>query len=112
MVLSWRAAVPESATNKGDLTYVEIVTESGVAARCAFDDQGRGSLPGSLLKDIRHAIPQEESAGAEPLLATLAMHRVRQGSFHVTGVDVGEVRFDMSVTASVVLRTAPSERAF
>jgi hypothetical protein len=92
--VAWRAD-----GSKDDVAYVEIVAENGVAARCAFDDRGRGSLPASLLR--------EGGFGPLPVAATLAVHRVRQGTFHVPGIDVGEVRFDMSVVAAVTLRSDP-----
>ena len=75
-----------------DVAYVEIVSESGVAARCAFTDRGRGALPATLLRSA--------DFGPLPAAATLALHRVRQGAFHVPGVDSGEVRFDMSVSSN------------
>jgi hypothetical protein len=98
--ITWRAPSPASAAQKDDLTYVEIVAENGVAARCAFEDRGHASLPASLLRDLQQSVLRDGAA------ATLALHRVRQGSFHVNGIDVGEVRFDMSVVASVALRAA------
>lgn len=94
--IGWRA--PGGASGD-DGAYVEIVGENGVAARCAFDDRGRGSLPASLLR--------EGGFGPLPVAATLAVHRIRQGTFHVPGIDVGEVRFDMSVIAAVTLRPGP-----
>ena len=85
-----------------DVAYLEIVSENGVAARCAFDDRGRGSLPASLLRSA--------GFGSLPMGATLALHRVRQGSFQVPGVDSGEVRFDVSVVASVTLLSEDGRR--
>lgn len=93
----WRAE-----GSKDDLAYVEIVAENGVAARCAFDDRGRGVLPASLLRD--------GVFGKLPVVATLAVHRVRQGSFQVPGVDSGEVRFDVSVVAGVTLQASATAR--
>lgn len=87
---------------KDDVAYLEIVAENGVAARCAFDDRGRGRLPASLLRSA--------SFGKLPLVATLAVHRVRQGTFQVPGVDSGEVRFDVSRVASVVLQSPADAR--
>lgn len=82
---------------RDDVAYLEIVTENGAAARCAFDDRGRGSFPASILESV--------GLGKAPI-ATIALHRVRQGSFQVPGVDSGEVRFDVSVVASVTLPTS------
>lgn len=93
--IGWRPAAPGEASSD-DLAYVEIVAENGVAARCAFEDRGRGTLPASLLRDA--------GFGPLPVAATLAVHRVRQGMLHVPGIDAGEVRFDMSVVAAVTLR--------
>ncbi|MEZ4308260.1 MAG: hypothetical protein R3F14_09475 [Polyangiaceae bacterium] len=97
--LRWR--VPAStASSRDDVAYAELVAENGVTARCAFDDRGRGVVPASLLRDagLRHF----------PAAATLALHRVRQGTFQIPGVDLGEVRFDMSSVASVTILPAGS----
>jgi hypothetical protein len=93
--IGWRAPSDASAGAKDDVTYVEIVAENGVAARCAFDDRGRGTLPASLLR--------QAGFGKLPMVATLAVHRVRQSTFQVPGIDSGEVRFDVSVAAGVTL---------
>ncbi len=93
----WRAE-----GSRDDLAYVEIVAENGVATRCAFDDRGRGVLPASLLR--------EAGFGKLPVVATLAVHRVRQGSFQVPGVDSGEIRFDVSVVAGVTLQASADVR--
>ncbi len=89
--------------SKDDVAYLEIVAENGVAARCSFDDRGRGRLPASLLRSA--------GFGSLPLVATLALHRVRQGTFQVPGVDSGEVRFDVSVVASVTLQAQDGRHA-
>jgi hypothetical protein len=102
--IAWRALQSPGAAATHELAYVEIVAESGVAARCAFDDRGRGSLPASLL--------HEAGFGPLPVAATLAVHRVREGAFHVSGIDVGEVRFDLSVVAAVTLRPPAPGRRF
>ena len=95
--MRWRAE-----GSKDDVAYVEIVAENGVAARCAFDDRGHGVLPASLLRG--------GGFGKLPVVATLAVHRVRQGSFQVPGVDSGEVRFDVSVVAGVTLQASTTAR--
>lgn len=94
--VAWSLSVGSAAST--DLAYVEIVSESGVMARCAFEDRGRGVLPGSLLRG--------SAFGPLPVGATLAVHRVRQGVLALPGVDAGDVRFDMSVAAAVTLRPA------
>lgn len=94
--VGWRASAALGEASKDDVAYVEIVAENGVAARCAFDDRGHGVLPASLF--------QSADFGRLPLGATLAVHRVRQGTFRVPGLDSGEVRFDVSVIAGVTLR--------
>lgn len=93
--ITWRASAAHGEGASEDVAYVELVSENGVAVRCAFDDRGRGRLPVTVLAD----------AGLEgsPLAATLGVHRVRQGTFRVPGVDLGEIRFDMSVVAGVTL---------
>ena len=106
--ITWRGTAPSNERSPADapgddLAYVEIVAENGVAARCAFEDQGRGLLPASLLRDA--------SFGALPMAATLAVHRVRQGTFQVSSIDVGEVRFDLSVIAGVTLRPGRFDRS-
>ena len=90
--VQWRAGGA-----KDDLVYVDITAENGFAARCSFDDRGAGTVPASLLRS--------GGFGEMPAVATLAVHRVRQGSFQVPGVDAGEVRFDVSVVAGVTLQS-------
>jgi hypothetical protein len=93
--VAWRASAAHGEGSNDDVAYVEIVAENGVAVRCAFDDRGRGRVPASLL--------EAAGFGRLPLAATLGVHRVRQGTFQVPGLDLGEVRFDMSVVAGVTL---------
>ncbi|MBK8257804.1 MAG: hypothetical protein IPK82_34690 [Polyangiaceae bacterium] len=88
--LSWRVG-----ENKDDIAYVELITENGFTARCAFEDRGRGTVPASLIRGVVF--------GAAPVGATLAVHRVRQGTFQVPGIDLGEVRFDVSVVSAITL---------
>ena len=96
--VGWRAISTDRSQEApgDDLAYVEIVAENGVAARCAFDDRGRGTLPASLLRDA--------AFGPLPMAATVAVHRVRQGTFQISEIDSGEIRFDLSVIAGVTLR--------
>ncbi len=91
------AWIPDAASpaSSDDVAYIEIVAENGVATRCAFEDRGRATLPSSLLRDSAFA--------PLPMMATFSVHRVRQGAFQVSGIDAGEVRFNTSVTAGVVL---------
>jgi hypothetical protein len=91
----WRTDAPSEAS-EDDEAYVEIVAENGVATRCAFDDRGRAVLPASMLRDA--------GFGRLPIAATFALHRVRQGTFRVPGIDLGEIRFDMSVIAGLTLQ--------
>jgi hypothetical protein len=69
--------------------YVDITGASGSSLRCAWNDEGRGEVPGSMLRS--------GVLGALPAAATLAVHRVRLGAFVGPGIDLGEVRFDLSV---------------
>jgi len=101
--VGWRASAALGEGSKDDVTYIEIVSENGVATRCAFDDRGRGTLPATLLHDA--------GFGRLPQAATLSIHRVRQGTFQVPGLDQGEIRFDVSVIAGVTLRESHGREA-
>jgi hypothetical protein len=94
-IVRWRADGPEDIE---DRVYVDVIAASGATMRCAFRDTGRGVIPGSMLR--------AQALGALPASVTVAVRRVREVAFAAPGVDLGEVRFDLSVIgrATVVPR--------
>lgn len=72
----------------GDVVLVEVSGVDGAGSSvCAFrDDAGVGSLP----KDL-----------AVPGPGRLSLHRVRSAEFSAPGVEVGELRFDFEVAATL-----------
>ncbi|WP_437796278.1 hypothetical protein [Sorangium sp. So ce693] len=85
-VVQWRA---DEGGRARDVIYVDVTSAHGATVRCAFKDTGRGVIPGSLL--------DPSTLGPLPANATLALHRTRQVPFNASGIDLGEVRFDLSV---------------
>ncbi|MDC0683920.1 hypothetical protein [Sorangium atrum] len=85
-VVQWRA---DEGGRARDVIYVDVTSAHGATVRCAFKDTGRGVIPGSLL--------DPSTLGPLPANATLALHRTRQVPFNTSGIDLGEVRFDLSV---------------
>ena len=74
--LSWQAG--EAST---DSVYVDVSNLHGtVNLRCTFADDGRGTLPASALRDD----------------GSISVHRVRREALVRTGIERGEVRFDLS----------------
>jgi hypothetical protein len=94
-LVRWRADGPQDVT---DRVYVDVIAASGAAVRCAFMDEGRGVIPGAMLR--------AQSLGSLPASVTVAVRRVREAAFAASGMDLGEVRFDLSVIgrATVVPR--------
>lgn len=88
-VVQWRADEGGEAGRTRDAIYVDVTSAHGTTVRCAFKDTGRGVIPGSLL--------DPSTLGPLPASATLALHRTRQVPFSASGIDLGEVRFDLSV---------------
>ncbi|WP_437742313.1 hypothetical protein WME73_44220 [Sorangium sp. So ce302] len=88
-VVQWRADEGGEAGRTRDIIYVDVTSAHGATVRCAFKDTGRGVIPGSLL--------DPSTLGPLPANATLAVHRTRQVPFNTSGIDLGEVRFDLSV---------------
>ncbi|WP_437811422.1 hypothetical protein [Sorangium sp. So ce1078] len=88
-VVQWRADEGGEASRARDVIYVDVTSAHGATVRCAFKDTGRGVIPGSLL--------DPSTLGPLPASATLAVHRTRQVPFSASGIDLGEVRFDLSV---------------
>lgn len=76
--LSWEAGAPE------DLVYVDIASRGQTTLRCAYADAGHAVVPASVL------------AQAED--GSMTLHRLHRESFHVRGIDRGEVRFDLAKT--------------
>jgi len=74
--VAWDAGEPT------DVVYVDVLASSRAALRCASFDLGRLYVPTTLDE------------------GDLAVHRVHREAFHAKGVDPGEVRFDVSRTAS------------
>lgn len=69
---------------RGDLVVIDMRGAGRSAMRCAFNDEGRAVLP----------------AQAQSGAGSITFHRIRRRAFEVgraPGVDVGEVRFDLSV---------------
>lgn len=91
-VVRWRA---DEAASGDDRVYVDVAAASGAAVRCAFRDTGRGVVPGSALT--------AQAFGALPAGVTVAVRRVREAPFAAPGVDLGEVRFDLSVIGRATL---------
>lgn len=85
-IVRWRAA---ETTQADDRVYVDVIAASGAAVRCAFADTGRGVIPGSALR--------AETLGPLPGSVDVAVRRVREVPFAAPGMDLGEVRFDLSV---------------
>lgn len=88
-VVQWRADEGGEVGRARDIIYVDVTSAHGATVRCAFKDTGRGVIPGSLL--------DPSTLGPLPANATLAVHRTRQVPFNASGIDLGEVRFDLSV---------------
>jgi hypothetical protein len=92
-VVRWRSDA--QSAQAGDLVYVDVTGASGSSLRCVWSDEGRGEVPGSILRS--------GVLGALPATATLAVHRVRLGAFVGPGIDLGEVRFDLSVVGRATI---------
>lgn len=91
----WRAGSPATAKGVADLVLVDVTAASGASVRCTFEDRGEGVVPAWVWS--------ARSLGALPAAATLSVHRVRERSFVVPGLDTGAVRFDLSVAGRVVV---------
>jgi hypothetical protein len=81
----WRRA---AAPSRDDLILVDVSAASGKVVRCAFADTGEATVPGSRLS---------LDGG------TLAVHRIRQRTFGTSGIDLGEIRFDLAVIGRVTV---------
>jgi hypothetical protein len=89
----WRSERAEQG--RGDLVLVDVSAASGASIRCAYPDVGEATVPGWVFAD--------RALGPLPATATLSVHRVRERSFFVSGLDAGAVRFDLSVVGRVTV---------
>jgi len=88
------------AVQVGDLVYVDLTAPSGTGFRCAYNDSGESVIPSSVLT--------RKTWGALPATISLSVHRIRQGGFAASGIDAGELRFDLSVVGrATISATAP-----
>jgi hypothetical protein len=84
--LSWQAG--EAGTT--DSIYVDVSNLHGtVNLRCAFADDGHGTLPAAALRED----------------GSISVHRVRREALVRTGIERGEVRFDL---ARIIAFRAPT----
>jgi hypothetical protein len=75
--LTWQAG----EAGNTDAIYVDLSNLHGtVNLRCAFADDGHGTLPASALRDD----------------GSISVHRVRREALVRTGIERGEVRFDLA----------------
>lgn len=75
--LSWQAG----ETGGTDVIYVDVSNlHDAVNLRCAFADDGHGTLPAAALRDD----------------GSLSIHRIRREALVHTGIERGEVRFDLA----------------
>jgi hypothetical protein len=100
----WRAVAPRDPQAPRDLVLVDVSAASGASIRCAFRDSGAAQLPGWILGAA--------VLGPLPASATISVHRVRESAFVAPGLDVGAMRFDLSVVGhATVIAKAPSVTA-
>ena len=95
-VVRWREAPGDKG--REDVVLVDVSAASGASVRCAFRDTGRATLPGWIFAAAE--------LGALPATATVAVHRVRERAFNVSGLDAGAVRFDLSIVGPVTVTPA------
>lgn len=100
--LSWAADASHAQASADDLVIVDLSAASGAIVRCTFKDEGHGVIPGAFLR--------AEALGPLPASLTITVHRVREASFSATGMDLGEVRFDLSLIGHVDLTYGASGR--
>ena len=95
VAVRWRSAEAATRAQQAgtqaprDLVLVDVSAPSGASIRCAFRDSGKAQLPGWILGAA--------VLGPLPAVATIAVHRVRERSFVAPGLDIGALRFDLSV---------------
>jgi hypothetical protein len=82
--LTWEPGAPD------DVVYVDVASRGQSTMRCAFSDAGHGTLPASI-------IGQADDG-------TITVHRLHRESFHVRGIDRGEIRFDLAKTVTFTRR--------
>jgi len=101
-VVSWRAGqtLAKASKTEVDVVYVDLTTASGTGVRCSYNDTGEGAIPASFVGG--------KAWGPLPAAATISVHRVRQGTFTASGIDAGDLRFDLSVVGrATVVSAAP-----
>jgi hypothetical protein len=92
VLVTWR---PGGAP--GDVVLVDVSADAtGGLLRCAFADEGQGSVPGELVH------PAALGAGANAAI-TIEVHRVREQALSVPALDHAELRFDLAVAGHGVL---------
>lgn len=101
-LIQWRAA--EGAVDKAreDVVLVDVGAASGASVRCAFRDTGQAALPAWIF--------DASALGPLPATASIAVHRVRERSVIVSGLDAGAVRFDLSVVGRVAVTAAAPQQ--
>jgi hypothetical protein len=77
-----------------DIVIIDVRSEGQPPVRCSFRDEGEAVLPAAALRG--------RSTGAVNA-ATIAFHRFRRRIFAASGVDSGELRFDLSVIGRAAL---------
>jgi hypothetical protein len=87
--VDWRTPSDATSASATDLVYVDVTAARGAAVRCAFQNTARGTIPGSFLRSA--------ALGPLPADATVAVHRIRRVPFSAPAMDLGEIRFDLSV---------------
>ncbi|MFT3766355.1 MAG: hypothetical protein QM820_12715 [Minicystis sp.] len=98
-LLRWRAAEPAADKGRDDVVFVDVTAASGASVRCTFADSGQASVPAWVFGT--------GTLGPLPAAASLSMHRVRERSFAVSGIDAGAVRFDLSVVGRITVTNEP-----
>lgn len=100
-LIQWRAAEAAGAGDK-DVVLVDVGAASGASVRCAFRDTGQAALPAWIF--------DAGALGPLPATASIAVHRVRERSVTVSGLDAGAVRFDLSVVGRVAVTAAAPQQ--
>ncbi len=74
----------EASASSEDAMYVDIAPRdaSSAVVRCSFADNGRATLPSSVLATVDEG--------------TMSLHRLHRESFRARGLDGGEIRFDFA----------------
>jgi hypothetical protein len=93
--VNWQATPsPGSPRGSSDFVVIDVRGANEAAIRCTFKDEGEAVLPGAALL--------EKTLGTSSA-ASITFHRIRRRSFVASGVDIGELRFDLSVIGRVMI---------